>query len=135
MASDGSVSRGHESHANTTMYVSLAIRYTKYIQGGVRMTLSSAPRQHQPREEPAVERLPPPGPQARRHDPGHAGRRPQPDVHRRGAEVQAELRPALRQHLPGEKDAKLAQKLGQLQPFRTVFPEECMGQLASFGPT
>jgi hypothetical protein len=34
-----------------------------------------------------------------------------------------------------EKDAKLAQKSGQLQPFITVFPPECMGQLASFGPT
>jgi hypothetical protein len=34
-----------------------------------------------------------------------------------------------------EKDAKLAQKLGQLQPFLAVFPQECMGQLASFGPT
>ena len=34
-----------------------------------------------------------------------------------------------------EKDAKLAQKLGQLQPFIVVFPQECMGQLASFGPT
>ena len=34
-----------------------------------------------------------------------------------------------------EKDAKLAQKLGQLQPFIAVFPQECMGQLASFGPT
>jgi hypothetical protein len=29
----------------------------------------------------------------------------------------------------------LAQKLGQLQPFLAVFPLECMGQLASFGPT
>jgi hypothetical protein len=28
-----------------------------------------------------------------------------------------------------------AQKLGQLQPFIAVFPQECMGQLASFGPT
>ena len=35
----------------------------------------------------------------------------------------------------GEKEAKLAQKLGQLQPFIAVFPHECMGQLASFGPT
>jgi hypothetical protein len=35
----------------------------------------------------------------------------------------------------GEKDAKLAQKLGQLQPFAAVFPQECTGQLASFGPT
>jgi hypothetical protein len=35
----------------------------------------------------------------------------------------------------GEKDAMLAQKLGQLQPYITVFPQECMGQLASFGPT
>jgi hypothetical protein len=33
-----------------------------------------------------------------------------------------------------EKDAKLAQKLGQLQPPIAVLPEECMGQLASFGP-
>jgi hypothetical protein len=35
----------------------------------------------------------------------------------------------------GEKDAKLAQKLGQLQPFIVVFPKDCMGQLAFFGPT
>jgi hypothetical protein len=34
-----------------------------------------------------------------------------------------------------EKDAKLAQKLGQLQPFIAVFPQECMGQLAYFWPT
>jgi hypothetical protein len=34
-----------------------------------------------------------------------------------------------------EKDAELAQKLGQLQPFLAVFPQECMGQLAPFGPT
>ena len=33
------------------------------------------------------------------------------------------------------KTPKLAQKLGQLQPFSAVFPQECMGQLASFGPT
>jgi hypothetical protein len=33
------------------------------------------------------------------------------------------------------QDAKLAQKLGQLQPFIAVFPQECMGKLASFGPT
>ena len=30
-----------------------------------------------------------------------------------------------------EKDVKLAQKLGQLQPFIAVFPQECMGQLPS----
>ena len=40
-----------------------------------------------------------------------------------------------RQRGQSEKDAKLAQKLGQLQPFIVVFPQECMGQLASFGPT
>jgi hypothetical protein len=34
-----------------------------------------------------------------------------------------------------ERDANLAQKLGQLQPLTAVFPRECMGQLASFGPT
>ena len=37
--------------------------------------------------------------------------------------------------LSSEKDTKLAQKLGQLQPCIAVFPQECMGQLASFGPT
>jgi hypothetical protein len=36
---------------------------------------------------------------------------------------------------PSERDATLAQKLGQLQPFLAVFPQECMGQLAYFGPT
>ena len=36
--------------------------------------------------------------------------------------------------LSSEKDAKLAQKLGQLQPFIPVFLQECMGQLAYFGP-
>jgi hypothetical protein len=39
---------------------------------------------------------------------------------------------------PGEKDAELAQKLGQPQPLLAVFPEElfeCMGQLASLRAT
>jgi hypothetical protein len=34
-----------------------------------------------------------------------------------------------------KKEAKLAQKLGQLQPYIAVLPQECMGQLASFGPS
>ena len=34
-----------------------------------------------------------------------------------------------------EKDAKLAQKLGQLQPFIAVFLQECTGYLAYFGST
>ena len=34
-----------------------------------------------------------------------------------------------------EKDAKLGQKLGQLQPFAAVFAHECTGQPASCGPT
>ena len=34
-----------------------------------------------------------------------------------------------------EKDAKLAQKSGQLQPLIAVFPQACMGQLAYFGST
>ena len=34
----------------------------------------------------------------------------------------------------GEEAAELARKLGQLQPSVAVFPQECMGQLASFGP-
>jgi hypothetical protein len=33
------------------------------------------------------------------------------------------------------EDAKLAQKLGQLQPFIAAFPQECTGRLVSFGPT
>jgi hypothetical protein len=34
-----------------------------------------------------------------------------------------------------KKEAKLAQKLGRLQPFTVVFSQECMGQLEYFGPT
>ena len=34
-----------------------------------------------------------------------------------------------------EKDAKLAQKSGQLRPFIAVFPQEYVGQLAYFGRT
>jgi hypothetical protein len=34
---------------------------------------------------------------------------------------------------PGEKDAQLARKLGQRQPFVDVDPQECMDQLAFFG--
>jgi hypothetical protein len=36
---------------------------------------------------------------------------------------------------PSEKNAKLAQKLSQPQPVVAAFPQECMGQLASSGPT
>jgi len=43
--------------------------------------------------------------------------------------------PAAYAPAPSEKDVKLAQKLGQLPPFLAVLPQECMGQLASFGPT
>jgi hypothetical protein len=41
----------------------------------------------------------------------------------------------------GEEVTKVAQKMGQLQPFTCIyyfidaFPQECVGQLASFGPT
>jgi hypothetical protein len=62
-----------------------------------------------------------------------------PDVPPRGHQaLQGRPRRALRQlPCPGEKDATLAQKLGQLQlqPFMAVFPQECMRQLAFFGPT
>ena len=34
-----------------------------------------------------------------------------------------------------EKHVKLAQKLGQLQPFIAVSPQGCTGQIGSFGPT
>ena len=37
--------------------------------------------------------------------------------------------------LLSEKDAELAQNLGQLQPFTAVSPQECVGQLPSFEPT
>ena len=33
----------------------------------------------------------------------------------------------------GEKGARFAQKLGQLQPVLAIFPQECMGQLTYFG--
>ena len=34
-----------------------------------------------------------------------------------------------------KKDAKLAQKLNQLRPYVTVFPQEFTGQCAFVGPT
>jgi hypothetical protein len=45
-------------------------------------------------------------------------------------------RPGHREHhLPSEKDAKLAQNLGQLQPFTAVLPQqECMGHFSFSGP-
>ena len=36
-------------------------------------------------------------------------------------------------HGASEKDVKLAQKLGQLQPFIAVFPQECMANLRLLG--
>jgi hypothetical protein len=39
------------------------------------------------------------------------------------------------QLLDWRSGAKVRQLLGQLQPFMAVFPQECMGQLAFFGPT
>ena len=54
-----------------------------------------------------------------------------PNVGKIGLGLDSQYRPTL----TGVKDAKLAQKLGQLRPFIAVFPQECMGQLASFGPT
>ena len=36
---------------------------------------------------------------------------------------------------PSEKDATMAQKLGQLQSFMAVFPPECAAQFEPFGPT
>jgi hypothetical protein len=45
------------------------------------------------------------------------------------------MRPQTADAAPSAIDAKLAQKLGQLQPSVAVFPQECVGQLASFGPS
>ena len=53
-----------------------------------------------------------------------------PGVGAKGAPTVA-VRP--RRRGVSEKDAKLARKLGQLQPFLVVFPQECKGQLGSFG--
>jgi hypothetical protein len=50
------------------------------------------------------------------------------------AAVMRRLAPALVEARPSETDAELAQELGQLQPFLAVSPQECVGQLASFGP-
>ena len=38
-------------------------------------------------------------------------------------------------HLFSERGAVSGQMLGQLQPFVAAFPPECMGRLASSGPT
>jgi hypothetical protein len=65
-------------------------------------------------------------PPPRRPPPPSCGRRPSRPCPRKVA-----ARPLCQ----SEKDAKSAQKLGQLQPFIDVFSQECMGQLASFGPT
>jgi hypothetical protein len=48
---------------------------------------------------------------------------------REGATLSASGKPI------SEKDATLAQKLGQLQPFVAVSPQECTGQPAFSGPT
>jgi hypothetical protein len=37
--------------------------------------------------------------------------------------------------LGAASEKTFSQKLGQLQPFIAVFPQESVGQLASFGPT
>ena len=58
--------------------------------------------------------------------------------HPRAAEARGHRVPAERAQPRadgGEKDAKSALKLGQLQLFIAVFPQECVGQLASFGPS
>jgi hypothetical protein len=45
------------------------------------------------------------------------------------------LEVGLGQLLEGCLAPEVRKRLGQLQPFIAVFPEECMGQPASFGPT
>jgi hypothetical protein len=64
-----------------------------------------------------------PGPAARPRGDGVDGRPPRPRSCRRP------LPP------PGEKDAVSVQKFFQLHPSIAVFPPECKGQFASFGPT
>jgi hypothetical protein len=55
------------------------------------------------------------------------GSPPQPERRQRGGPH--------RELCSSEKDPTLAQKLGQLRPFLAVLPQECVGQLAPFGPT
>ena len=52
-----------------------------------------------------------------------------------GAEEERRRCVGRRDAAQSEKDAKLAQKLNLSQLFLAVFPQRCMGQLASFGPT
>jgi hypothetical protein len=73
----------------------------------------------------------PEGPRPRRRRPGAGDVR----QHRRLRRLAGGDQRLLGAHEEGEKDAVLAQKLGPLQPFIAVFPQERMGQLASFGPT
>jgi hypothetical protein len=61
-------------------------------------------------------------------------RRPKP-LDARGAHFSGRALPQAGFQRKREKDAKLAQELGQLQPFIAVFPQECIGHLASVGPT
>ena len=70
--------------------------------------------------------------------------RPHASCHPGGAEQGADMCDHLRSSRPAdqvralavsEKDAMLAQKLGQLQPFIDVSPQECVGRHISFGPT
>jgi hypothetical protein len=64
---------------------------------------------------------------------------PEDDIDEAGDSTnpKAALAALLERHAPteSEKDAELAQKLGQLQPFLAVFPQECTAQLVSFGST
>jgi ankyrin repeat protein len=69
---------------------------------------------------------------------GLRGGADQGGLRHRGGECRRTHRPANRRNGEQqgcEKDTKLAQKLGQLQPFIAVLPQECMDQLAYFGPT
>jgi hypothetical protein len=57
------------------------------------------------------------------------------EVHERGAEADLLLL-TLKRLLQRQAGAapKVRKKLGQLQPFLDVFPQECTGQLPSSGP-
>jgi hypothetical protein len=51
------------------------------------------------------------------------------------AELNVEIRSTDEKLQVRKRRHLLAQKLGQLQPFIAVFPQECMGQLEYSGPT
>jgi hypothetical protein len=99
--------------------------YSRVRRGEIRGARHPRPC-HSPWRHSIPEALPPIG-----NRPTFIGGRglPSPTEQRAGAHPRAAHAPQ------SEKDRKLAHKLDQLQACMAVFRQECMGQLASSGPT